>query len=142
MKKEIIKSKKSKAQLPPPMDVEFTYTPAGYEEQLAMGVSPEEAIKPGTHKGRRGGFLERHPEFKKEVEAKLLKKKVRVNIMLDSDIIEFFKAQSASPNAAKYQTQINNVLRRFIDGDLRDSAGLVKDRTFIKQLAIEVKSLS
>ncbi len=125
-------------------DVVLEYTEQDYQEQLAMGVSPGEAIKPGKYKGRRGGFLERHPEFKAEVkQANVLKKaaKVRVNIMLDEDIIEFFKAQSQSPNAAKYQTQINNVLRKFIDGAITDQEDLLKNRDFIKQVAVEVKAL-
>lgn len=125
-------------------DVVLEYTERDYREQLAMGVSPEDAIKPGKYKGRRGGFLERHPEFKAEVQqANLLKKiaKVRVNIMLDADIIEFFKAQSQSPNAAKYQTQINNVLRKFIEGAITDQESLLNNKNFIKQVAVKVKAL-
>ena len=41
-------------------------------------------------------------------------KKLRINIMLDEDIIEHFKRLASCPNAAPYQTQINQVLREFI----------------------------
>jgi uncharacterized protein (DUF4415 family) len=129
---------------PKSKDVILEYTEQDYQEQLAMGVSPDEAIKPGKYKGRRGGFLERHPEFKAQVQqANLLKKhtKVRVSIMLDADIVDFFKAQSQSPNVAKYQTQINNVLRRFIDGEVADQEALLKNKNFIRQLAAEVKEI-
>jgi hypothetical protein len=129
---------------PKSKDVILEYTEQDYQEQLAMGVSPDEAIKPGKYKGRRGGFLERHPDFKAQVQqANLLKKhaKVRVSIMLDDDIVDFFKAQSQSPNAAKYQTQINSVLRRFIDGEVADQEALLKNKNFIRQLAAEVKEI-
>jgi uncharacterized protein (DUF4415 family) len=125
-------------------EVEFEITEQEHKEMLAQGADPEYALKPGKYKGRRGGFLERHPEFKAEVQqANLLKKhaKVRVSIMLDDDIVDFFKAQSQSPNAAKYQTQINNVLRRFIDGEVADQEALLKNKNFIRQLAAEVKEI-
>jgi uncharacterized protein (DUF4415 family) len=43
-------------------------------------------------------------------------RKVRINIMLDEDIIEYFKQRAALPNAAPYQTQINQALREVISG--------------------------
>ena|SRR5215510_5809010 len=43
-------------------------------------------------------------------------RKVRINIMLDEDIIEYFKLRAAKPNAAPYQTQINQALRALIGG--------------------------
>ena len=41
-------------------------------------------------------------------------KKLRINIMLDEDIIEHFKRLASRPNAAPYQTQINQALRELI----------------------------
>ena len=38
--------------------------------------------------------------------------KVRVNILLDLDLVEFFKKRAAEPGAPPYQTQINGELRR------------------------------
>jgi uncharacterized protein (DUF4415 family) len=43
-------------------------------------------------------------------------RKVRINIMLDEDIVEYFKQRAALPNAAPYQTQINHALREVISG--------------------------
>lgn len=40
--------------------------------------------------------------------------KVAIHIKLDADIVEFFKARAAEPDAAPYQTQINNALRDVI----------------------------
>ena len=41
--------------------------------------------------------------------------KVGIHIKLDADIVEFFKARAAEPNAAPYQTQINTALREIVD---------------------------
>jgi uncharacterized protein (DUF4415 family) len=41
--------------------------------------------------------------------------KSRVNIMLDADIVEFFKEQAANKGSLPYQTQINQALRRFVE---------------------------
>lgn len=114
---------------------EFEITQEQYEQNLREGADPEHAPKPGRYVGRRGTFLERHPELKR--------KKTRVNIHLDDDVIEYFKRLAAQPDAAPYQTQINNALRRVMQGDGVVSKGaLLKDRAFIKQVAAAVKRLS
>ncbi len=41
--------------------------------------------------------------------------KVRVNMYLDLDVVEFFKRRALEPGAAPYQTQINAELRRTIE---------------------------
>jgi uncharacterized protein (DUF4415 family) len=43
-------------------------------------------------------------------------RKLRINIMLDEDIVQYFKQRAALPNAAPYQTQINQTLRELIAG--------------------------
>jgi len=43
------------------------------------------------------------------------KTKVRVNMYLDLDIVEFFKELARKPGAAAYQTQINSVLRQVVE---------------------------
>jgi uncharacterized protein (DUF4415 family) len=50
-------------------------------------------------------------------EAKKSPCKVRVTMYLDSDVLEHFKKKAAEPNAAPYQTQINNELRKVIGAD-------------------------
>ncbi|HKS27762.1 MAG TPA: hypothetical protein VJS44_08080 [Pyrinomonadaceae bacterium] len=35
-----------------------------YQREKAAGLADDELLKPGRHKLRRGGFLERHPELK------------------------------------------------------------------------------
>ena len=41
--------------------------------------------------------------------------KVRVNMYLDLDVVDFFKKRALEPGAAPYQTQINAELRRTIE---------------------------
>ena len=41
--------------------------------------------------------------------------KSRENIMLDADIIEFFKQQASAKGSLPYQTQINQALRQFME---------------------------
>ncbi len=41
--------------------------------------------------------------------------KSRVSIMLDADIVEFFKEQAANKGSLPYQTQINQALRQFVE---------------------------
>ena len=66
--------------------------------------------------------------------------KVRVNIYLDLDIVTYFKAQAAKPNAAKYQTQINNALRAYIEKEETDEiAELVNNKQFIAAVAERVR---
>lgn len=65
--------------------------------------------------------------------------KVRITIMLDKDILEFFKARAAEPGAAPYQTQINQALREVAEGaetDVRDA--LLKDDRFIARISERV----
>jgi uncharacterized protein (DUF4415 family) len=42
--------------------------------------------------------------------------KVRVTMYLDVDVLEYFKKRASEPNAAPYQTQINNELRSVMEG--------------------------
>src|SRR2546426_6314313 len=49
-------------------------------------------------------------------------KKIRINIMLDGDIVEHFKRRAARPHAAPYQTQINQALRKVIGNAVSQNA--------------------
>jgi uncharacterized protein (DUF4415 family) len=66
--------------------------------------------------------------------------KVRVNIYLDFDIVTYFKEQAEKPNAAKYQTQINNALRAYIENNETDEiVGLINNEQFIAAVAERVR---
>jgi uncharacterized protein (DUF4415 family) len=67
--------------------------------------------------------------------------KVRVTIYLDADVLAYFKDRAELPNAAPYQTQINNELRRVMEegsGTERYS-DLINDERFIKAVAERVR---
>jgi len=67
--------------------------------------------------------------------------KVRVTMYLDADIVEHFKQRAATPNAAPYQTQINNALREFVERNegVSEYSRLLADERFITAVAERVK---
>ena len=66
--------------------------------------------------------------------------KVRITINLDADVLEYFKERAAQPNAAPYQTQINNELRGVMERDQCDPySALVNDERFIAAVAERVR---
>jgi uncharacterized protein (DUF4415 family) len=74
-------------------------------------------------------------------ETELRNCKVRVTMYLDADIVEHFKERASAPNAAPYQTQINNVLRESLSGPKRpnDYSRLINDDSFIEAIARRVQ---
>ena len=54
---------------PKSKDVTLVVTPEDYDREIRSGIKPDETFKPGTHKGRRGGFLERHGLTPEQVRA-------------------------------------------------------------------------
>jgi uncharacterized protein (DUF4415 family) len=68
--------------------------------------------------------------------------KDRITILLDKDVIEYFKSKAKQPGAFPYQTQINQALRNLMTQSNNDSddideikTTLLNDKNFIKQLA-------
>ncbi len=129
MKKKTPKSKSK--------DVTIAVTPEDYDREMRAGVKPDETFKPGLYKGRRGGFLERHPEAVTE----RIETKIGIYIKLDRDILQFFKERANKPNAAPYQTQINSALRAFIKrtDEGGDFSELLNNETFIAAVADRVR---
>lgn len=118
-------------------DVTIAVTQKDYDREIRAGVKPDDTFKPGVYRGRRGGFLERHPEALSEK----METKIGIYIKLGRDILQFFKEQANKPNAAPYQTQINNALRAFIERkDKRpDFSELLDNETFIAAVADRVR---
>ena len=55
--------------------------------------------------------------------------KVRTNIHLDLDILNYFQERAALPGATRYQTQINAELRKIMERDLaRDKTAPIEDK--------------
>jgi len=129
MKKKTHKSKSK--------DVTIVVNQRDYDREVRAGVKPDETFKPGIYQGRRGGFLERHPEALSEK----METKIGIYIKLDRDILKVFKERANKPNAAPYQTQINNALRAFIErtDKRRDFSELLDNETFIAAVADRVR---
>ena len=53
--------------------------------------------------------------------------KVKISLYVDGDVLEYFKKRAEQPNAAPYQTQINNELRRAMENDSREAASIEND---------------
>ena len=96
-------------------------------------MKPDETLKPGVYRGRRGGFLERHPEARTEK----VETKIGIYIKIDRDILQVFKERAKKANAAPYQTQINNALRAFVERppDQQDFSELIDNETFLTAVA-------
>jgi len=118
-------------------DVSMIVTQKDYEREMRAGLKPDETFRPGIYRGRRGGFLERHPE----ILSGKTETKIGIYIKLDRDVLQFFKEQAKKPNAAPYQTQINNALRTFIERkrEPQDFSELIDNETFIDAVAKRVR---
>ena len=71
--------------------------------------------------------------------------KVKVSMYLDADILEYFRARAESPDAAPYQTQINNELRRIVEADASGKAKLepsiLDDTEFLRALKEKLETV-
>jgi uncharacterized protein (DUF4415 family) len=115
-------------------------TPEEFAAELATGISEEQAVTPGRHVFRRGGFRERHPEFTNSASTE---RKVRISICLDADVLAYFKQEAQSPGALPYQTRINAILREAMTRESLDvKADLVADDAFIAAVADRVAAIS
>ena len=69
--------------------------------------------------------------------------KVRISILVDLDVLNFFKERASKAGAPAYQTQINQVLRAEMEGGASSGvSALAQDDRFIREVAKRVKQLS
>ena len=69
--------------------------------------------------------------------------KVRISILIDLDVLNFFKERASKAGALAYQTQINQILRAHVEGkESVDARRLAQDDRFIRAVAKRVKQLS
>ena len=113
----------------------LTITKEDYEREVASGVDPKDALKPGRYRFRRA------TRFASSEDLRPRNIKLMVTMRLDSDVVEFFKARAKQRGAAGYQTQINDVLRSFIEGRVKqaDFSKLVENEKFIAAVAERVR---
>src|SRR5689334_24989469 len=65
--------------------------------------------------------------------------KVRISILLDLDVLNFFKERASKTGALAYQTQINRILRTHMEGkEAVDANALAQDDKFIRAVAKRV----
>ena len=106
-----------------------------YLAELASGLTEDEVMKPGTYKVRRSPWAEKLKNAGK----------VKITIYLDGDVVEYFRDRAERPNAAPYQTQINNELRKVMTNGSSDATkvenGLLKNKKFLKSLKKELESV-
>src|SRR5215210_8891544 len=85
----------------------------------------------------RGAFLA------KAGETEARNTKVRISILIDLDVLNFFKERASKAGAPAYQTQINHVLRGQMEGkEAIDAKTLAQDDRFIRAVARRIKELS
>lgn len=119
-------------------EVFLEVTEEKYAEMKAKGIDEEAILKPGKH------------VFKRVSPEKVFDRKetkTRINICVDSDILQHFRKRAESPHSAPYQTQINNELRAIMERDLaQEKTGidatakkLLEDDDFLKALSEKLK---
>jgi uncharacterized protein (DUF4415 family) len=117
----------------------YTVTEEEYREELASGLTEDEVMKPGTYKVLPSRFRP------KPGETDIKNCKVKVSMYIDADILEFFKKRAERPNAAPYQTQINNELRRVMEKGSGEAASVEKDilnnKKFLKALKKKLETV-
>lgn len=96
--------------------MEFETTSADQEKMRSEGVSEDEIPPVGIRRYARSRFVVKPRDAK-----------VKISLYIDGDILEYFRQRAAPPQAAPYQTQINNELRRVMENNSTDTASLEND---------------
>lgn len=113
----------------------YIVTEEEYRAELAQGLTEDEVMKPGTYKVRRSPWSEKLKNTNK----------VKVSIYLDEVVVEYFRQRAESPDAAPYQTQINNELRRIMEADTNGKAKLdssiLDDTEFLRALKEKLETV-
>ncbi len=113
----------------------FVQTDEEYKKGLAKGWTDEDMLRPGTYKVRRSPWAEKLKNSNK----------VKVSIYLDNDVVHFFRSRAEQPNAAPYQTQINNELRQVMENGSVETAkvekNILNDKKFLKALKKKLEAI-
>lgn len=113
----------------------YTVTEEEYQAELESGLTEDEVMKPGTYKVRRSRWAEKLRSAGK----------VKITIYLDNDVVDYFRQRAEQPNAAPYQTQINNELRKVMESGSADTASverdILNDKKFLKALKKKLEAV-
>ncbi len=77
------------------------------------------------------------------------KEREKITIVLDSEILDFFRTRAAQPDSPKYQAQINNELRRIVEANKQANrsglnsteSSILENEVFIKALKEKMKNV-
>ena len=95
---------------------EAATTAQDQQKMRSEGVSENEIPPVGVRRHRRSRF-----------HVKPRDAKVKISLYIDGDILEYFRQRAEPPEAAPYQTQINNELRRVMENDSREVQSIEND---------------
>ncbi len=113
----------------------FTVTEQDYKIELVEGLTEDEVMKPGKYKVRRSPWAEKLKNTNK----------VKVSMYLDEVIVEYFRQRAESPNAAPYQTQIDNELRRTMEKESREvesiESNILNNEEFLRSLKEKLETV-
>ncbi|MGI8668388.1 MAG: BrnA antitoxin family protein [Aridibacter sp.] len=84
------------------------------EEEMDLQLDKMKRLPRGSFKAKKGA-------------TDLKNCKVKISLYLDSDVLEYFRNRAELPNAAPYQTQVNNELRRVMENDSREVQSIEND---------------
>ncbi len=115
---------------------EVEYTEADIQEMRENGYSEEDLPSVGKHTFRRA----RHIVPRNQ-------QKLKVTIMLDADILDFYKERAAEQGNLPYQTQINRELRKAMDKAKQPKSEVVtlemlENPAFLSDLANKLKKVA
>ncbi len=115
---------------------EAEYTEQDIDEMRQKGVSEEDLPSVGKHTFRRSRFITKRSE-----------QKLKVTIMLDADILDFYKERAAEQGNLPYQTQINRELRKAMEKAKQPKSEFVtlemlENPAFLSDLAKKLKKVA
>lgn len=114
--------------------IDVEYTEQDVQDMREQGIPEDELPRVGVHKFGRSKFITERSD-----------QKIKVSIYPDADILDFFKELAAKPNAAPYQTQINNELRavtekKQLTSDEVITLTMLENPQFLSSLAEKLKN--
>ncbi|MCY7376881.1 MAG: BrnA antitoxin family protein [Pyrinomonadaceae bacterium] len=80
-----------------------------YDEAMAKGWTDNDILKPGKHIFRR-----------RTRQINPRDAQIKTTVFIDGDILQHFRRRAEQPNAAEFQTQINQELRAAMERDLAE----------------------
>ena len=134
---KLTKRKNNFTNMPKTKEKEFVYemTQKEYDEGVAKGWNADDMLSVGKHTFRHSRWAEKIKNSKK----------IKVSIYLDDDVVNYFRSRAEQPNAAPYQTQINNELRKIMENGSAETSkverDILNDKNFLKALKKKLEAV-